>query len=109
MESEGKSVAGGDVLGGLEARGRAVMGSLAALGPLLERRLKDLAALSAEEGLGSELEKVIRETSRTLNLVIEYEGKIADARGVERGGDGLDLAEARREIRRRLDLRAGAR
>jgi hypothetical protein len=53
----------------------------------------------------AEIEKVAKELRRALLLVVELEGKVADAERIARGGDGIDLEAARVEVWRRLGRR----
>jgi hypothetical protein len=55
-----------------------------------------------------ETAKAAASLNKALGVALVEEGKIEDARRIERGGDGLDLEAARAEVWRRLDCIAKA-
>lgn len=92
------------VFGGVEARAQSALRSMETLRDVLDRKVQELERTPVEALKAEDLLKLQRELAKAVTTAVEQEGKVADARRIERGGDGLDLAGARAEVRRRLDL-----
>ncbi|PWJ19142.1 hypothetical protein [Jannaschia seohaensis] len=108
MTDERVRPAGTLVPEGLDARAEVARRSMETLRELVDRKVADIRSAEAWGETGSDLDRLMRDLTRAVLSAVELEGKIQDARRIERGGDGLDLDAARSEIGRRLDLRAAA-
>ncbi|UWQ16996.1 hypothetical protein [Jannaschia sp. M317] len=93
---------------GIEARAQAALRSMETLRDVLDRKAEMLREMPVEGVKPEDLTKLQRDLAKAVTLAVEMEGKVADARRIERGGDGLDLEDARAEIWSRLDSLAAA-
>ncbi|WGH78350.1 hypothetical protein [Jannaschia ovalis] len=81
----------------------AALRSVAVVHEILDLKAQQFA--EAAPGADLDLEDILklqRELSKAVVLAMEQEGKLTDARRIERGGDELDLEAARLEIGCRL-------
>ncbi|GIT91811.1 hypothetical protein JANAI62_22680 [Jannaschia pagri] len=104
MIEETSVVAGDTDLGDVEGRARSALRSMETLRDVLDRKALELAETPIDGIKPDDVLKLSRDLAKAVSQAVDLEGKVADAGRIERGGDGLDLASARAEVRRRLDL-----
>ncbi|MEL6585458.1 MAG: hypothetical protein AAFY65_04855 [Pseudomonadota bacterium] len=86
----------------LERRAEVAHRTLLKLCEDLDAKVDAVRAGPVEEFDRSALDRLIGDLRKGFFTAFETEGKVADAKRIERGGDGLDLAAAGAEVRRRL-------
>ncbi|MGB3406883.1 MAG: hypothetical protein WBA67_05255 [Jannaschia sp.] len=109
MEAETMNAVGVSVPGSVEDRLNAVLRSMETLRHVVESKARELAGTVFEGQKPADIIALERDLAKTVMLMTELEGKVSDARCIERGGDGLDLEAARAEIGSRLDSILAAR
>ncbi|MGB3555861.1 MAG: hypothetical protein WBA25_14620 [Jannaschia sp.] len=77
--------------------------SLATLRRLLDAKIREAAMTAPSEVNPDEMVRTAGQIAKSVNQVMDLEGKVTDAGWIGRGGDALDLDAARTEIGRRLD------
>lgn len=89
---------------GFEGRFKAATNSMESARELLNAKLEELKRIAPNAVDCKEMSTLVKDLARAVGLAVTEEGKVADARRIERGGDGLDLDAAGNEVRRRLAL-----
>lgn len=98
---DGQTSAGADIALH-EERLEAAAGSMEMVRALLDAKVRELKMAAPEAVDTKELTALAKDLARAVGLALTEEGKVIDARRIERGGDGLDLRAAGDEVRRRL-------
>ncbi|MEM9795787.1 MAG: hypothetical protein AAF919_04825 [Pseudomonadota bacterium] len=88
---------------GLKERAVAALKSMELLRKVFETKIEEFCQRDTTDLKPTELVNIQKELGKAYAIATEQEGKLADALRTEHGGDGLDLAQARAEIGRRLD------
>lgn len=96
------TTAGAGDLEGMERRTARVLGVFEVAMALVESKVSELRAQSPDKCDAKGLEALLRDLNKSLGSINELEGKIEDARRIERGGDGIDLDAAWAEVSDRL-------
>ncbi len=111
MENEGLLARNTDetVSESLKLSIQAGMAALDAARTIVEKRVRELTQLSAEQTDAKGLETTLTQLAKALQTLNSEKGKLEDAERIQRGGDGLDLDAARSEIESRLDRICAAR
>ncbi|WP_371153674.1 hypothetical protein [Jannaschia sp. 2305UL9-9] len=104
MKIDTKTTGRSDVSERLDSRAASALRSMETLRDVLDRKVAELEQAPVDGLKPDDLLRLQRELAKAVTLAVEQEGKVADARRDASEGDGLDLAGARAEVRRRLDL-----
>jgi hypothetical protein len=113
MDDDARCAAGDEACGGLGKRANAALRNI----ERFRIEVEDVAAwlaLIRKEGVpedlpkASEVDKLSRDYNRAVWQLLDIEGKVADATGIDHGNGGIDLDAARAEIGRRLGQRIAA-
>lgn len=103
MIDDNTMTAEGGAEGQLDDRMEAALTGMEALRATIERRVRELNAMSNEELKASDLGQLQRDLGKALAVALIEEGRVADALRQQRGGDGINLEAARASIGSKLD------